>query len=282
MKYFRIKNWNKYQYHKKEGSAPWIRLYRSLLNDYNFTSMTESQQLNWIKILLLAAEKIVPGTTTGDPSLDHDSTTNTPPLTHEPLVADPSHIRRCVHARGSVNLDIYIQQGFIEVFDVNTTLRDRPSISTEAKAVSEAKADTRKARVARTPEYSEEFEKIWKEYPEAKGKKTAYGHFRASVKTDADLTNLHTALKNYKAQIQAHRDSGWARPWMNGSTWFNKWDEWVNHKIEVPESKNKYQKARDSTKGWADRLRKGELHGQDGFSGLSREIPESTGEIKKH
>ena len=67
-----------------------------------------------------------------------------------------------------------------------------------------------------------EFESIWKNYPNKDGKKEALKHFKASVKTPADLENIKVALTNYLASKPVK--SGYIK---NGSTWFNNWQDWI-------------------------------------------------------
>ena len=49
MKFFRIKNWERFQHYDKRN-PPWIKVYNELLEDYEFNSMKESTQLNLLKI----------------------------------------------------------------------------------------------------------------------------------------------------------------------------------------------------------------------------------------
>lgn len=53
--YFRVRNFEKFQ-HYKDRNPSWIKVYSNLLNDMNFTSMTDSQQINLVKIWLLASQ----------------------------------------------------------------------------------------------------------------------------------------------------------------------------------------------------------------------------------
>lgn len=70
------------------------------------------------------------------------------------------------------------------------------------------------------------FEELWELYPNKDGKKGALRHFIASVKTLKDLTDIHTALNNYKANL---RKETWKHP-KSGETWFNNWRDWVDWK----------------------------------------------------
>lgn len=79
-------------------------------------------------------------------------------------------------------------------------------------------------------EYSEKFDALWKMFPNGKGKKMAYRHYSASVKTMDDEINIAKALDNY-VKSKRVRD-GFVQ---NGSTWFNNWQDWINH--EEPKTK---------------------------------------------
>lgn len=73
-----------------------------------------------------------------------------------------------------------------------------------------------------------EFEALWKEYPRQDGYKEAFKHFRATVKTTQDLTDITIALGNYKAHLTEKRIE--PKFIKNGSTWFNNWKDWVEYK----------------------------------------------------
>ena len=66
---------------------------------------------------------------------------------------------------------------------------------------------------------SENFEAIWKEYPNKAGKKEAFKHYKKWRKESKEHTDeyLMGKLKAYKQDLAANQ---WKKP-MNGSTWFN-------------------------------------------------------------
>lgn len=65
-----------------------------------------------------------------------------------------------------------------------------------------------------------EFETVWSKYPNKKGKKQAFNHYKAWRKASAKHTNeyLLERLKKYLTYCQ--QNNSWYHP-MNGSTWFN-------------------------------------------------------------
>jgi hypothetical protein len=55
MDYFRIRNWTTYQHYAKRN-PPWIKLYTSLLDDYEFLSLPDATKLLAFFLLMLAAK----------------------------------------------------------------------------------------------------------------------------------------------------------------------------------------------------------------------------------
>jgi len=52
--YLSVRNWDKFQHYKKDESAAWIKLHTTLLQDYDFQSLSELEQGRLIKVWLLA------------------------------------------------------------------------------------------------------------------------------------------------------------------------------------------------------------------------------------
>ncbi|WWL94437.1 hypothetical protein V6R94_02990 [Pediococcus acidilactici] len=69
------------------------------------------------------------------------------------------------------------------------------------------------------PDFEQEFETVWKEYPNKTGKKQAFNHYKAWRRKSVNNTNeyLLERLALYKQDLAINT---WKRP-MNGSTWFN-------------------------------------------------------------
>ena len=84
----------------------------------------------------------------------------------------------------------------------------------------------------------EEFEVVWSKYPNKKGKKQAFNHYKAWRKASAKHTNeyLLERLKVYMTDLQ---QNSWKHP-MNGSTWFNgRFDDELE--VDNPTPANKYE-----------------------------------------
>lgn len=67
-----------------------------------------------------------------------------------------------------------------------------------------------------------EFLTAWEAYPSKIGRKDAERHYRATVKKQPDHARLMEGMRRYKDFVLGN-----GRPWLNGSTFFNNWEEWV-------------------------------------------------------
>lgn len=88
MQYLRVKDWDRLQHYNKR-TPPWIRLYRDLLNDYEFTCLQDASKLQLILIWLLASQ------------MDNK------------IPADPEFIKRRINISGKLNLKELIDKGFL-------------------------------------------------------------------------------------------------------------------------------------------------------------------------
>ena len=90
----------------------------------------------------------------------------------------------------------------------------------------------------RVSQLEEEFETVWSKYPNKKGKKQAFNHYKAWRKASVKHTNeyLLERLKVYMTDLQ---QNSWKHP-MNGSTWFNgRFDDELE--VDNPTPANKYE-----------------------------------------
>lgn len=74
------------------------------------------------------------------------------------------------------------------------------------------------------------FAVVWAIYPRPVGKKIAYKHFHATVKTMGDFENIKLALAAYKDELYK---LGTIEQYIKmGSTWFNCWQDYIPQKKE--------------------------------------------------
>jgi len=86
------------------------------------------------------------------------------------------------------------------------------------------------------------FEELWQQYPRKLGKPDATKSFLKTVKSEEDLRNINLGLKNFLSSRQAKGDPKFIP---HGSTWFNRWHDWVTY-IEPLNEKEKEDEVRKS------------------------------------
>jgi hypothetical protein len=70
------------------------------------------------------------------------------------------------------------------------------------------------------------FEERWTKYPKKDGRKIAFRHFKATIKSSKDVKRFDKALGNYLKDLKS---KGTDRQFVkNGSTWFFNWEDWVD------------------------------------------------------
>ena len=97
MDYFRVKNWERFQHYRKRN-PPWIKLYTSLLDDYEFSCLQDDSKLLALCILMLAAK------------------------CHNKLPTDPSWLHRKTGLQQIPDLEPLFEHGFIVRIDASNTL----------------------------------------------------------------------------------------------------------------------------------------------------------------
>lgn len=88
-------------------------------------------------------------------------------------------------------------------------------------------------------EIQEDFEKLWKLYPNKKGKKNAFAAYKRAVKKDVTNKEIQDGIVKYKKQIEVQGTE--PRFIAQGSTWFNqeRWNDEYDTK-SVPVRRNSY------------------------------------------
>lgn len=89
-KTFSVKNWDTFQ-HYKDRNPPWIKLHNHLLDDYDFECLPDATKCHLLCIWMLASR------------------------TNNEMVFDNSWVKRKIGANSSVDLELLISVGFIEL-----------------------------------------------------------------------------------------------------------------------------------------------------------------------
>jgi len=138
----------------------------------------------------------------------------------------------------------------------NNTSLNNTSINTNSASHSNAQC---------VSQLEEEFEEVWSKYPNKKGKKQAFNHYKAWRKASVKHTNeyLLERLKVYMTDLQ---QNSWKHP-MNGSTWFNgRFDDELE--VDNPKPANKYEQ-----EGYYDDYKK-LIHGNQSQEQKPIDIPD--------
>jgi hypothetical protein len=88
MEYLKIKNWSKFQ-HYKLRNPPWIKLHRTLVADYKFTQLSDTDKCHLILIWLEGS--------------NHDGA----------VPNDPDFLRRRLGTKRNPDLKLFIEQGWL-------------------------------------------------------------------------------------------------------------------------------------------------------------------------
>jgi hypothetical protein len=96
MKYAKVKNWDKYQ-HYSDRNPPWIKLYNTLLDDYEYSCLQDDSKLLLMSLFLLASR------------------------TENKIPADPKWIRKKAMLDMDVDLEPLVNRGFVEYYENDST-----------------------------------------------------------------------------------------------------------------------------------------------------------------
>lgn len=108
MKFFRIRNWEKYQ-HYKHRNPPWIKIHFELLSSQDWVNANESTRNLMIVCILIASR--------------NDGN----------LAADEHYLKRVSHMRKLPNFKPLIESGFLEILQADaSTLRTNATPEAEA------------------------------------------------------------------------------------------------------------------------------------------------------
>ena len=110
-----------------------------------------------------------------------------------------------------------------------------------------------------------EFEEVWSKYPNKKGKKQAFNHYKAWRRASVKHTNEYL-LERLKKYLTYCQQNNWYHP-MNGSTWFNgRFDDELE--VDNPKPANKYEQ-----EGYYDDYKK-LIHGNQSQEQKPIDIPD--------
>ena len=122
MKYYRVKNWEKFQ-HYKDRNPPWIKLHNSLMTDPDFLCLQDASKLHLIMIWLFASRS------------------------ENKITTDEKLLTRLLMLDKQVDLSPLVSAGFLIPYDnclqdASTTLADRLQLASPETEQSRAETET--------------------------------------------------------------------------------------------------------------------------------------------
>ena len=197
MEYLEVKNWEKFQHYTKRD-PPWIKLYYSTLDDYEYACLQDASKLLLISLWMLAGR------------------------TNNKIPCDTVWIKSKSMIKGKINLDPLVSAGFITVN------------GDASKMLANCKQDAtlrREEKRREETEYTDRFNQFWKAYPKKQGKGEAWEAWRKVEKIKIILDDILNAVKKQKKSRQWQKDDGQYIP--NPATWLNqrRWED----ELDTPE-----------------------------------------------
>jgi len=232
---FSVKNFDKFQ-HYKDRSPPWIRLYNSLLDDYDFGRLQDASKMHLLAIWLLASryENRIP--------------------------FNPEWIARRINATEVVDLDVLVSSGFIVPDeDCSKMLAERKHVASKVLIQSReeqsredivlAKAKTHpagagppskkpKGHPRKVEAYPDAFETLWRAYrPIASPASSKAEALKAWDKLSPEERDACLAgLTRYVAWLSEEKQRRKDTPAKHLATFINKrgWEPFLEGRTLVP------------------------------------------------
>lgn len=185
--FIRIRNWEKFQ-HYKERTAPWIKLYRDMMESSLWVMGSDASKLLATCTMLLAVRN-----------------DNKIPL-------DPAYIRRVCHLEHEPDFTELVKHQFVEIIDENGECYQNAS-KMLASCTREREREKRRedTTASKKPEASADFEHAWTKFPKRAGsnpKSRALKAWNARIKEGATATDITAGIERYAAFIRLTGKAG--------------------------------------------------------------------------
>lgn len=181
-KLFSVKNWETFQ-HYKDRNPPWIKLHNHLLDDYDFECLPDATKCHLLCIWMLASR------------------------TNNEMVYDNSWVKRKIGANSSVDLELLVSVGFIELQgsgqDASTSL-----VSEEKR-----RGETEAEEIA----INDRFDDFWNMYDKKDG--AAKCKSKWNKLKDHEKDSIFRSLPNYVLSTPDKQYRKNPLTWLNGEHW---------------------------------------------------------------
>ena len=181
-KLFSVRNWETFQ-HYKDRNPPWIKLHNHLLDDYDFECLPDATKCHLLCIWMLASR------------------------TNNEMVYDNSWVKRKIGANSSVDLELLVSVGFIELQgsgqDASTSL-----VSEEKR-----RGETETEEIA----INDRFDDFWNMYDKKDG--AAKCKSKWNKLKDHEKDSIFRSLPSYVISTPDKQYRKNPLTWLNGEHW---------------------------------------------------------------
>jgi len=192
--YLRVKNWEQFQ-HYADRSPPWIKLHRSVLDDYEFTSLPDASKAHLMLIWLLASAN------------------------EGRIPSDPAWLSRRLATTETVDIEALVATGFL--------LPEQSASGAVAPRKHDASKvlDLARSREERRGEKSREgaFAAFWQAYPKRKSRGQAEKAFAKINPDEQLLAAILAGIERATTSESWTKDGGRFIPhpatWLNAKGW---------------------------------------------------------------
>ena len=196
MKFFKVKNFDKYQPKRNGKNAPWIRLYHGWNLDSAVGQLHDSHKAHWIGLLSIA----------------HTENNRVP--------FNNKWIKKRGLFGSPVKLELFVELGLIEILGdkMFSDNEEKKPIEKEIKKEKEKEKNIKEGEC----EIENSFDEDWMAYPRKDGSRNkALSCYKKTVGNNLKL-NRPLFLKKMKAYVDSVDDLGYLK---HGETFFRNWQD---------------------------------------------------------
>jgi hypothetical protein len=191
VRYLRIKNWDEFQ-HYKDRNPPWIKLHRSLLDDYEFSRLQDASKAHLMLIWVFASQN------------------------NGRVPDDPKFLQTRLGLDKQPDLQSLVDQGFLlQEQDASNTLAQ----SEQGDSTVLDLARSREKRREEAEESMRRFGRFWSAYPRKVAKPDAVKAWKKLALSFEDFEAMMTALEAAKPRWTEPQYIPYPASWLNKERW---------------------------------------------------------------
>lgn len=188
-----VKNWTEFQ-HYKDRNPPWIKLHRSLLDDYDFARLPDASKAHLMLLWLFASQN------------------------GGKIPEDAKFLQRKLGLEKPPDLKAFVNQRLlIPEQDASKPLSDCEQCASDVQAL--ARSQESEKRRGETERVREQFDAFWLSYPRKVAKPDAERAWKKLSLPDGEFERIMSALEVHKGCRKWRENDGEFIP--HPATWLN-------------------------------------------------------------